>query len=258
MTGRRTGSQYHESSRGDQSMTNPGGRGCLECDRAVPDGRGLVCGPQCAAVMALVRYGRRQDREMGLEPERVRPLKRRAKIIGRMPTDRVRRAVLARSTRCEVDDCSAPPEIVDFRLDDPDLQHLVRAEDLRTVCAQHHRSESLRRFVGPAGATARTAPALWARIWAEQPLVARDNEALWNAPLHTRLLTSAPGPGSVTQEDVERFKAAVDAAADDPNDPTARINAALDQVRWTHRQRDTFVRALIARILATRARHDGE
>jgi hypothetical protein len=239
---------------------------CLECGAQIPDGQRWVCSDRCAAVMALVRYGRKHSRAEdgawdGLEDARISRYKSRADILGRLPTQSLLAKVRDRDRqRCQFEGCRAAGDAVDYRADDPDLGPKSRpsASDLRTLCAAHHRTESQRRFVGPLGRIVHTAPSTLARIEATEPLVLRDNQAVWDYPAYVRLLTALPGPTEQVRSDLEawvdRFReissSAAPVADQDADDPFLTVNTAIEQLGWDIRRRRRLVRAILALFLA--------
>jgi hypothetical protein len=237
---------------------------CLECGEPIPDSQRLVCSDRCAAVMALVRYGRKHslgvgDDEVGLDDARISRHKSDANILGNLPTQSLLDKVRTRDRhRCQFDGCGAVGDAVDYQEDDPDLGRRPRASDLRTLCPAHHRTESQRRFVGPLGRIAHTAPATLARIEAVEPLVLRDNHHVWDVPAYLRLLTSLPGPTDNARNDLElwadKFRdlssSAEPVARRDLDDPFQTVNAAIEQLGWNMRRRRRLVRAILALLLA--------
>jgi hypothetical protein len=236
---------------------------CLECGQPIPDGRRWLCSDRCAAVLALVHYGRSQIRA-GYEPERDRlnRYRRTAGIVGRFPTDVVRSRVLPRLGQhgCEYPGCTADATHVDWRADDPDLRRQPRAEDLRRLCAAHHRSESLRRFIGPGRQIVHTAPATWARIEAAEPLVSRDNERLWDDASLRRLLTRWPLASEPIQRDLEAVMRTfallppstpgADGETDDVQLAFDRLSVAMNRLGLPRRQQARLWRVVNARLLA--------
>ena len=128
---------------------------CLECGQAIPDGRRWLCSARCAAVMALIRYGRKHAAgedpdEEGLDDARLRRYAVEATIVGRFPTQSVMEKVRVRDRHsCQCEGCHARgADEVDYWASDPDLQRRPQARDLRTLCSVHHRSESRERLRG--------------------------------------------------------------------------------------------------------------
>ncbi len=244
---------------------------CLECGKPIPDGDRWLCPPQCTAVMTLVRYGR-SHREVGpdpvdpdgldVEPDLLDRYRRRARIVGRFPSFRVRIAVHHRDRgRCQYPGCTERGATrTDWRADDPSLKR-VQAEDLRTLCVDHHRRESLRRFVGEGGQVARTGPAMWARIVSAKPLVLRDDESLWKDRKNLQLLSDWPLASEQTRRDLDDWIEALAEASteangvvgDHPLGQLALLNAALDKLELPQRSKDHLVRAVHAVLLKWQA-----
>ena len=236
---------------------------CLECGQAIPDGRRWLCSPRCAAVMTLVRYGRKHmagedPDEVGLDDARLRRYAAEATIVGRFPTQSVMEKVRVRDRHsCQYVGCDARgADEVDYKASDPDLQRRPQARDLRTLCSVHHRSESLERFVGAPGRIAHSAPATWARIEAAEPLVLRDNHRLWTDPA-LGLLRAWPLASAETRGDLDRcMEAWREALSQDhgapggESDPTALLDAALDHLGLPQRRQERLVRAIQAQVLA--------
>lgn len=247
-----------------------GGLNCLECGQAIPGGRRWLCSDRCAALMTLVRYGRKHlagedPDEVGLDPDevgldepRVRRYAAQAGIVGRFPTESLLRKVRARDRhRCWFEGCSARANEVDYLADDPDLNRRPRVEDLRTLCSIHHQEVSRQRFVGPLGRVAHTAPATWARIEAAEPLVLRDNQALWTDRA-VRLLRAWPLASEEVRGDLERWIEVLGEARSEVHgapggdlpDPVAPLNAALDHLGLPLRRQRRLVRAIHSLLLA--------
>lgn len=241
-----------------------GGLNCLECGQAIPGGRRWLCSDRCAAVMTLVRYGRKHlagedPDEVGLDDTLVRRYAAQAGIVGRFPTQSLLGEVRDRDRhRCRFEGCNASADEVDYLADDPDLKRRPRMEDLRTLCAIHHQQVSRQRFVGPLGRVAHTAPATWARIEAAEPLVLRDNQALWTDPASVRLLRDWPLASEEVRADFERWievwgeaRSEVHGApGGDQPDPVAPLNAALDYLGLPLRRQKRLVRAIHSLLLA--------
>jgi hypothetical protein len=241
---------------------------CLECGQPITDGVGLVCLPRCAAVIRLVRYGRTHgDRSLDADDaDRLNRLRREAEVLGHFPSSDAITGARQRDRRhCQFQGCSEREvEFIDWRSADPDLSRVVRADDLRTLCAVHQHDEAVRRFIGPLGQTARTAPAVWARMTAVQPLVLRDNEALWKSPRTFALLTNWPLDSSQTRRDFDAWISALLAAGSasraedagsevEPDGIEAWMNRALDSLALPVRRRDRVIRALDAWLLRLQA-----
>ncbi len=245
------------------------GLDCLECGQAIPDERRWLCSARCAAVMAIVRYGRKRAAgedpdEEGLDDARLRryaggaTIEGEAPVIGQFPTQSVLEKVRVRDHHtCQYEGCQARgAHEVDYWARDPDLQRRPQARDLRTLCSVHHRSESLDRFVGALGRVAHTAPATWARIEAAEPLVLRDNHKLWT-DRNVRLLSAWPLASEETRADLERWikvlgelPSKVRGASDGvPPDPVAQLNTAVDQLGLRGRREKRLVRAIHALLL---------
>ena len=243
-----------------------GALACLECGELIPGSRRWVCSARCAAVLALVRNGRRKEAEgWYLDPELLRRYRRRAGkpgIVGRFPTITQRQRVRERDDhRCQFTGCEAgDAHEIDWRADDPDLNSLP-ADALRTLCATHHRRESLRRFVAPGGQVAHTAPAIWARIEAADPIVRRDDQRLWDDPQNLRFLSQWPLASEESRRDFEDWVEALrdrpegshpvkHGDARDPDlDLLGQINAAIDRLELPLRRQRRLVRAIHAVVL---------
>jgi hypothetical protein len=222
-----------------------GALACIECGEPIPGSATWVCTPRCNAVMALVRYGRTQF-AAGSYPveDRLNRHRREAEVIGRFPTWSVRNETVRRDKgHCQVAGClEREVDMVDWRDDDPVLTRRVRAGDVRAVCPDHQRSESLRRFIGAQGRSARTAPAIWARIQTTEPLVARDCAALWNDPAYRGLLNNWPLASAETRADLDAWLAAIGRLDGTVN----ASDAAIDQLEFTQRRRERLDRAIKA------------
>ena len=246
---------------------------CLECGKPIVDGQRWVHFPQCAAVMKLVRYGRSNVGEgtvydpdgLTVEPDRFNRYRRQARIVGRFPSRAVRKEAHRRDgERCQFLDCTERgPMWIDWRADDPDQQRPVRADDLRTLCVDHHRAESLRRF-GEGGHVARTRAAIWARIVSGDPLVLRDDESLWANRQNLRLLSNWPLASEQTGRDLKDWaegflqvsseaRLAVRGAEAELDDPTAGLDAAMDRLALPPRRRGHLVQAIRAMLLKSQA-----
>jgi hypothetical protein len=197
--------------------------------------------------------------EVGLDDALLRRYGGQAGIVGRFPTQSVLDKVRRRDGhRCQYQGCHAGEAAeVDYSADDPDLKRRPRAEDLRTLCTSHHQSESRRRFVGAPGRIAHTAPATWARIEADEPLVLRDNQLLWPDRASLLVLRAWPLAFEETRGDLERWIQVLGearsevhgAAGGDQPDPVAQLNAALDHLGLPRRRQERLVRAIHALVL---------
>jgi hypothetical protein len=237
---------------------------CLECGQAIPDGQRWLCSARCAAVMKLVRYGRKHAAgedpdETGLDDALLHRYRGQAGIVGRFPTQSLLDKVRGRDRRrCQYQGCDATGAAVDYREDDPDLIRRPRADDLRTLCPSHHKSESRRRFVRAHGRIAHTAPATLARIESLEPLVLRDDQWLWDNPANLRFLRAWPLASKETRGDLERMVVALREVPDPPHpsqgddleDPFVKLNAAIAKLNLLPRRELHLVRATDALILA--------
>jgi hypothetical protein len=234
---------------------------CLECGRPTPSGRRWLCSDQCFAVMRLIRYGRRHqdDPDDVLDEFLLRRWALEGDIDGSLPTQRMMDEARRRDHgRCQYPGCGKPAAEVDYRDDDPGLQRKPRLVELRTLCSEHHLSESRRRFVGPSGRVPHSAPATWARIEAEQALVLRDDHQLWLDRTHLSLLRSWPLSSNETRADLERWVEALQAWQPptlagrnaDPDLPLDRLNAALDSLDLPRHRQERLVRAIQAIVFA--------
>lgn len=237
---------------------------CLECGQTIPDGRRWLCSSRCSAVMTLVRFGRKHmagedPDEVGIDDALLRRYAGEATIVGRFPTQSIMEKVRVRDHHsCQYVGCDARgADEVDYSAFDPDLRRRPQAKDLRTLCSVHHRSESLKRFVGAPGRVAHTAPATWARIEAAEPLVLRDNHRLWTDPA-LGLLRAWPLASAETRGDLDRcMEAWREALSQDHGapggvdpDPTALLDDALNHLGLPRRRQDRLVRAIQAQFLA--------
>jgi predicted nucleic acid-binding Zn ribbon protein len=256
------------------SQSMEGALACLECGEPIPGSRRWVCSARCAAVLALVRNGRRKEAEgWYLDPELLRRYRRRAGkpgIVGRFPTISQRQRVTERDHHhCQFPGCeTGDAHEIDWRADDPDLNSL-RADALRTLCSPHHRRESVRRFVAAGGQVAHTAPAIWARIEAANPLVPRDNQRLWDDPQNLRFLSQWPLASEESRRDLEDWVEALrdrpegshpvkDGDARDPDlDLLVQMNAAIDGLELPLRRQRRLVRAITAFLLRVRVVEPG-
>lgn len=243
---------------------------CLECGLPIPHGERWVHSPQCAAVMALVRYGRLHREkdldpddpdvlDMDADPDRLNKYREQAGIVGLFPSLAVRRAVLHRDRgHCQYPGCTEPGAVrIDWKEEDPSLRS-VRARDLRTLCDVHHRGESLQRFVGEGGQVARTGPAMWARIVSAEPLVLRDDESLWKDPKNRAALSHWPLAPEQTRRDLDDWVAALAEASPDIDgavDDAAQdwLTAAFEKLGLPLRRRERLVRAIHAAMLKAQA-----
>ncbi len=241
---------------------------CLECGQAIPGGQRWLCSDRCAAVMTLVRYGRKHAAgehpdEVGLDDALLRRYAGQAGIVGRFPTQSILEKVRVRDGhRCQYKECRAGGAAeVDYHADDPDLKRRPQARDLRTLCSSHHQSESRGRFVGALGHVAHTAPATWARIEAAEPLVRRDNQALWSDAVSLRILRAWPLAFEETRHDFDRWlerwidvleearSGVHGAAGGDQTEPWASVGVAIDDLGLRRRRQARLVRAIHARLL---------
>ena len=246
---------------------------CLECGQPIPDGERWVHSPRCAAVMALVRYGRKHLEkdpdpydpdvlDADVDPDRLNKYREQAGIVGLFPSLPVRRAVLRRDRGyCQYPGCTESEAMrIDWKSDDPNLNR-VQAKDLRTLCIVDHRKESLRRFVGERGEVARTGPAMWSRIVAAEPLVLRDDESLWRDPKNLALLRHWPLASEQTRRDLDDWVAAFavvsseagGGAGDHPLGQLDLVGAAFDRLHVPQRNKDNLVRAIHAVLLSWQA-----
>ena len=251
---------------GGGGMSGPGGLdACLECGRAITGSASLVCSAGCGALIRLVRYGRTR-KEWDNDPDELNRLRRQAGVLGRFPTPRVVQRVLERDgNRCQVSACTARvATCVGWVDQDPNVRERVRVRDLRTLCDTHHASEDRHVFIGPSGQSARTAPAVWARMTADEPLVLRDDAAIWEDPSNLTFLSHWPLASAQTRRDLGALTAAIRDGRPGSRDRDAgdalslegaelRMNAALDSLALPARRRDRVVRAFYALILRLRA-----
>jgi 5-methylcytosine-specific restriction endonuclease McrA len=239
---------------------------CLECGQPVAGARRWLCSDECAAVMMLVRYGRRakSHEPSAIDEDRLRRYRSKAGIKVPFPSRMVLKAVLDRDKhRCLVCGAGGADE-VDYQADEPSAGPKAwGSKDFRTLCSGCHLSESRRRFVDDRGRVAHTAPATWARIEAAEPLVPRDAEGLWSSDEPWGLkrqgfLRKWPLASEQPRLDLERWVEALgerttgaqgDASGDSP-DPVDQMNAAIDSLGLPLRRREHLVRAIDALLLA--------
>ena len=251
-----------------------GSLACLECGEPIHDATRWLCSDRCAAVMSLVRYGRSDSTQdpksadpdgLYVDQDILNRYRRKAGIIGHFPSVAVRQAVRGRDRgRCQHPGCTERGVTrTDWRSDDPVLTRPVRAGDLRTLCAHHHRDVSVRRFVGQRRYIARTGPAIWARIVSAEPLVLRDDPALWAEPSDRRLLTNWPVTPQARRDlrdwlealkQVPSTSAAVaPGGGEGLDDLEVRLNAALESLHLPIRRRERLVRTARALLLMWQA-----
>jgi predicted nucleic acid-binding Zn ribbon protein len=242
---------------------------CIECGEPIPGSASWVCSPRCSAVMNLVQYGRtsRDGSLVWPDKDRLKRLGAQAGVIGHFPTWNAWVDLKDRDKeRCQYEKCHAhPAEMIDWRDDDPVLTRPVRSEELRTICTSHQRAEALRRFVGVPGQVARTAPAIWARIEATEPLVLRDDVKLWTNSESWSLLHNWPLASETTRRDLHDWvealgqvppksrRAAPDVVGGGPDDFVGEWNTALDRLSLPSRRRHRLVRAIHALMVQLQA-----
>lgn len=226
-----------------------GALACLECGQPIPGNRSLVCSARCFAVINLVQYGRTNIRAGSTErpdQHRLNRLRRQADVRGHFPTWGVCTKVLERDRKsCQYPGCGRrDARMIDWESDYPVLDRVVRTRDLRTICAQHQEDEAVRRrFVDRHGQVMRTAPAIWARIDAANPLLRRDDASLWASTKNWSLLTRWPLISEATLRDLHNLSV----AATSNGDWEVTINMPPDSVELpTRRRREHLVRVLNA------------
>jgi len=95
-----------------------------------------------------------------------------------------------------------------------------------------------------------TAPAIWARMEATQPLVARDDPELWRSPRDLDLWRSWPFASAETRTDFADWRAALQEVH--RTSPELGLiecfNAAFDHLSLPLRRKNRIVRAIHARL----------
>ena len=229
---------------------------CWECGAPIASARRwFYCGDRCSAIASLVRYSRRSIGNDTIDQENLRRRERDARcagLEGRLPSLRIRDSLLLAGRPCAMCGADGAPE-VDFAGDAVLLGATVRESDLRALCSRCHADEARRRYVGPDGRFVPSAPGVWARIEAAEPIVPRDQWAGDRAWItRQRLERGWPPRSAETRLDLERWLSMLgEASADGDDDPSTDplldvLNSALDRLQLPKRRAERLVRAIRA------------